>query len=54
MAKKLTARVHLYREDGSYVVYAPGDSVPAADAKLITNPKAWGEDEPAKTEKSDK
>lgn len=36
----LRAYVHV---DG--VVYAPGDDVPAHHAKLITNPKAWGDGE---------
>lgn len=40
--------VHVQTPDG-IVVYGPGDSVPAAHAKLITNPKVWADgssDEP--------
>jgi hypothetical protein len=39
--KKLAATVHVHREDGTTVVYTPDDNVPAADAKLITHPRAW-------------
>lgn len=41
MAKKLNAYVNVTREDGAVVAYTPGDTVPAEDAKLITNPAVW-------------
>jgi hypothetical protein len=39
--------VHVQTPEG-VVVYGPGDTVPAAHAKLITNTKVWadGDDEP--------
>lgn len=43
-AKKLATYVHVNGE-----VYGPDDDVPAAVAKQITNPKAWGEEPEAKT-----
>lgn len=43
--RKLAASVHVHHEDGTTVVYQAGESVPAADAKLIKNDKAWAEPE---------
>lgn len=45
MAKKLRAFVHLHTDEGEFV-YKTGETVPAKHAKLITNPKAWADDEP--------
>lgn len=46
MAKRLVSTVHVHLEDeGRTVVYGPDDDVPADHAKLITNPKAWADDE---------
>jgi hypothetical protein len=42
-AKELRRRVAVPNEDGELVWYGPGDKVPAAVAKQITNPAAWAE-----------
>lgn len=51
-AKKLAATVHVHRSPTETVVYGPEDDVPAADAKLITNPEAWEDDEDEPSAKS--
>lgn len=42
---RAASTVHVHREDGSEVVYLAGVDIPAKDAKLITNPKVWADDE---------
>lgn len=45
---RLASTVHVHESDGQVVIYGPGDEPTAAHAKLITNPKAWEGDAPAK------
>ena len=45
MSRRVAAYVHVAGQ-----VFAPGDEVPDDIAKKITNPAAWGDDVPAKTE----
>ena len=45
MAKELTSTVSVHHDDGSYTTYEPGDDIPAEDAKKITNPAAWGDED---------
>ena len=47
MGRKLAQYVTVHSEAES-VTYGPGDDVPAEHAKLITNPKAWGDDDEPK------
>lgn len=46
MPRKLAHGVHVYDKNGEVHVFAAGDSPPAALAKQITNPAAWGIDRP--------
>lgn len=48
MAKNLTSYVHVHDAENGTQVYGPGDTVPAAAAKQIVNPKVWegDDDEP--------
>lgn len=53
MAKRLASTVHVHLEDeGRTVVYGPDDDVPAEHAALITNPKAWADEESDEAPKS--
>jgi hypothetical protein len=43
--RHLVTTVHVHQDDGTVVVYGPGDSVPDVDAVRITNPDVWAEGE---------
>lgn len=43
-AKQLVSTVHVTDEAGVVHVFGPGAEVPEGIAKLITNPKAWGDE----------
>ena len=45
MTRKLATTVFVHHEDGTYTVYEAGSEVPAEDAKKISNPDVWAEDE---------
>lgn len=45
--KQLVAHVHVRDLAGRAVAFGPGDGVPTWARKQISNPKAWGEGEPA-------
>lgn len=48
MARKLAGYVHVTDPDtGASAVFGPGDDVPAWAEQVITNPKAWSEEEQA-------
>ena len=49
---RLAAFVHVQDEQGAMHVFGPGDDVPAWAAEKITNPKAWEDEAPAKSEPS--
>lgn len=41
---RLAGTVHVFDADGTAYVFGPDSEVPGWAAKLITNPKAWGEE----------
>lgn len=45
--RRLTTTVHVHQDDGTVVVYGPGDMVPEHDAARILNPDVWDGDEVA-------
>jgi hypothetical protein len=45
VTRKLARYVTTPDETGRMVTYAPGDTLPAAVAEQVTNPKAWESDE---------
>jgi hypothetical protein len=47
MGKILTARTHAMDEQGRAVWFNPGDTVPGWARKQLTNPKLWGDEQPA-------
>jgi hypothetical protein len=47
MGKQLIANTHAVDEQGRAVHFTPGQTVPGWARKQLTNPKLWGDEQPA-------